>query len=805
MDKYIISTGRSRHDIRWKQKKVTWEQIVEKLRNTHYTAETVAEYAAAPKDRKGEIKDIGGFVGGPVEGGRRKKGSVKQRYLLTLDIDYAEGDIWEDIEMLYECASVIYSTHSHTPASPRYRLVMPLSRPVDRDEYEAVARKVASNIGIDQFDDSTYQSERLMYWPSTSKNGEYYFRESSGGPLDVDAELATYTDWRDASQWEVSSRQMDIVRRAMKKQGDPLEKPGLIGLFCRTYSIQDAIEIFLADVYAPVANMDDRYTYLQGSSAAGLVVYDNKFAYSHHGTDPCGGQLCNAFDLVRTHLYGMQDEEMRPDTPINRRPSYMEMEKMVRQDPGVKKMLGRETLIKASEDFSHVNPDDLDEQDWLEKMETKKDGGYYSSAKNILLILNNAPGLKNNIRRDLMSRAEVIVEDLPWRPLAKEDVASRFWSNIDDAQLLVHFELVYDITGKEKILNAKTKVAADNAYHPVIDYLNKLQWDGRPRVNNLFIDYLDATDDELTRQVTRKSIVAAVARVFEPGCKYDYITVLQGPEGIGKSTLLAKLGGEWFNDSITDLAGSKGIEQIQGFWIAELGELQGIKRNEVEATKAFVSRQVDTFRPAYGRVKETLPRQCVFFATTNESEFLKGDNGNRRFWIIPCGNNSTKDVWEIDDYERDQIWAEALELYKAGEQLYLDYKYECEMRVRQQDYNEGNNDARAGVIENFLETKLPTDWASYDTNQRIVYLADDDSIEKHGIKVRDKVCAAEILQEVLKERMDDTTKYKIREINNFLQKMPGWRKMAHPERFGHYGVQRGYERIKDDAEEESNQ
>ena len=214
--KVTISTGKSRKETRWKIKTVEWEKLVEKLRCTFRTAETVAEYKAAPKERKSEIKDVGGFVGGAVEGGRRIKGSVKKRSLITLDMDYAEPDVWDDI--MLDCAMVMYSTHSHTPETPRFRLVIPLNREVNVEEYEAIARKVAERIGIDQFDDSSYQAERLMYFPSTSKDGEYIFEYSEGDPLNADEVLATYRDWRDISQWAVSSRVEGVIHREMKKK-----------------------------------------------------------------------------------------------------------------------------------------------------------------------------------------------------------------------------------------------------------------------------------------------------------------------------------------------------------------------------------------------------------------------------------------------------------------------------------------------------------------------------------------------------------------------------------------------------------
>lgn len=149
----------------------------------------------------------------------------------------------------------------------------------------AVSRKVAEEIGIELFDDTTYEPSRLMYWPSTSSDGEFVFREITGDLLDPDAVLAKYTDWHNTAEWPVSKRQQTIVRRDMKKQADPLEKPGMVGAFCRAYSITEAIDTFLTDVYKHSA-MSGRYDYIPADSQAGVVIYEDRFAYSHHATDP---------------------------------------------------------------------------------------------------------------------------------------------------------------------------------------------------------------------------------------------------------------------------------------------------------------------------------------------------------------------------------------------------------------------------------------------------------------------------------------------------------------------------------------
>lgn len=345
----VLSIGTSRKDTDWKPGRMQWSDLLKRLSCPVRTAESAEEYAAMPVEQKGDIKDVGGFVGGFVRG-NRKNANVSKRQLLTLDADYGTMELWEAWTAMYTEAAAVYTTHSHTPKSPRLRLVLPLSREVDRDEYEAIARMVSSWIGIEAFDDTTYQPNRLMYWPSCPKDGEYIFDWQDGAWLDPDEVLAMYDDWHDMRQWPVSSRQKSQLRTGADKQGDPLTKPGVVGAFNRVYTISAAIDRFLPDSYAPAG--DGRYTYTAGHTVGGLVIYDNdSFAYSHHDTDPCSGQLCNAFDLVRIHLYGGQDAGCAEEN-MTKRPSFIAMQQLCGMDAKVLDELKSAHGGSPVEDFS---------------------------------------------------------------------------------------------------------------------------------------------------------------------------------------------------------------------------------------------------------------------------------------------------------------------------------------------------------------------------------------------------------------------------------------------------------------------
>jgi putative DNA primase/helicase len=360
-----IAVGNSRMDKKWKNKDISWEDFCARVKTTQRTTETVEEYRKLKRGQQDDIKDVGGFVGGHLKGGRRKKGNVLCRSLLTLDMDYGRPDIWEQISMLFDFKCCVYSTHKHTPENPRLRLIVPLAREISEEEYAAVGRMVAKEIGIDLFDDTTYEAHRLMYWPSTSSNGEFVYEEQDGELLDPDVYLSKYQNWRDTSTWPVSSRQSEVINRSLKEQADPLLKEGVVGTFCRAYSVREAIEKFLGAVYAP-STMEGRYDYIPADSSAGVIIYDDKFAYSHHATDPASGLLLNAFDLVRIHKFGSLDDKASTTTAPGKMPSFVAMCEFAIKDERVKAEFSKERQAQAEEEFS--------DEDWQTALELDKQG-----------------------------------------------------------------------------------------------------------------------------------------------------------------------------------------------------------------------------------------------------------------------------------------------------------------------------------------------------------------------------------------------------------------------------------------------
>ncbi|MDR3565553.1 MAG: virulence-associated E family protein [Negativicutes bacterium] len=786
-----VATGRSRFEKEWKNKQLRWSDLVGKLCQTTRTRETIAEYDAMAKPEQDNRKDVGAFVGGILKSGRRTAGTVAWRDTLTLDLDFATTDMWDEFCMYNDFAACVYSTHKHRPGRPRLRLVIPLLRAVNPDEYQAISRRVAFSIGIDQFDDTTYQPHRLMYWPSTSADGEFYFQLQDGSWLDPDMILSKYQNWQDQSQWPESSRTRNNRAKLAEKQGDPLEKPGVVGAFCRTYSIQEAIDTFLSDVYEPCA-MEGRYTYLPGSSAGGLVLYEDRFAFSHHGTDPIGGLLVNAFDLVRLHRFGALDEAVQSGTPINRMPSFTAMvEWAVNEDENVKMTIGQERLEGAQADFADTF--DAGDLGWLKKLKSSSKGAYLPVPENVLLILKNDPNLAGKFAMDDFAHKVILTDDLPWRGAA----LGQFWQDGDEAGLRNYISRVYGIIGKGVVMDAFNETLFGNTNHPVRDYLKSLVWDGEPRVETVFVDYMGAAGTTYVRTVTRKMLVAAVARVMNPGCKFDNMLVLVGKQGQGKSYLLKRLGRDWFSDSLTTVQGKEAYEQLQGTWILEMAELSAMKKAEIEAIKHFLSKQVDTFRVAYGRNVSTFPRQCVFFGSTNKTDFLRDASGNRRFWpVATMVQKPAKNLFkDLTDAEVDQVWAEAVVIYRAGETLFLEQDLAAEAATVQEDHMEESE--KFGQVQEFLQVKLPGDWAQRDINERRQYFVGDFGDSPDGSFERERVCALEIWVECFGGDPKNFDAYRSREIKDIMYRMQDWAPHDKKLRFGKaYGVQRCYLKTK---------
>lgn len=786
-----ISAAGSRDALLWPPVRTTWGDLVERLKTPQVGAESHTAYLRMTKGQQDALKDVGGFVGGTLKNNRRKIKAVTGRDLITLDMDTipsgGAAEVLFDVDML-GCAACIYSTRKHDPEHPRLRVILPLARTVTGEEYEPIARKVAETLGIAKCDPTCFRPNQMMYWPNISCDSEYVYEVYDQPMLDPDAILRTYTDWRNMAEWPKVPGQDEKTRSSADKAEDPEAKQGVVGAFCRCYDIRRAMDELIPGAYEPTDD-PDRFTYTGGSTSGGAIVYDGKWLYSHHATDPCSERLVNAWDMVRLHLFGEQDENAQENTPVNKLPSYKTMADMAMGLQDVRLRLAQER-VTAAEDFSagaDVN--------WLAELDLNKNGRCVLNAKNLQLIFHNDPNLAGKFGYNAFHFAVTAEGPLPWNDRAK---CPRDWSDADDASLRNYFDLRYGLVGAGRINDMFTQVAQEKPTDDVRDYLDRLQWDGKPRVDDLLIRYLKADDTPYVREVTRKTLIAAVKRTYEPGCKFDSVLTLIGAQGIAKSMFVDILGGQWYNDSIQSFNGKDAQELLRGSWLIEIPEVDRFSTKYDSAViKQFLTRRDDIFRESYGHRSGSHPRRCVFIATTNAAEFLLDTTGNRRWWIVQCratADDRGEDMASLRR-DRDQVWAEAKELWRIDDDLTLSPELRSvalEVQNRAQA-----EDAWLGMVREFLDEEVPADWARYSLDQRRAWWADEFGQKAAADKVlRQTICVPEIWCELMGRPRSELDRQKSQRIAVILRAAPGWEEVG-PRKSTAYGTQKTFRRIPD--------
>lgn len=794
----IISTGESRKSTNWKKESMLWSEFVDRLKIPSKSTETLEEYMKLPKAKQDDLKDVGGFVAGELKDGKRKNTNIVSRDVVTLDLDNIEAGKTQDVLKRLNSLGItyaVYSTRKHSEYRPRLRVLILTDRSMSSDEYEPVARKLGSYIGISMCDPTTFEVARLMFWPSCSSDSRYIYQFENKALVSVDGILKQYKDWSDYTEWPQVPGQEKIIVGQLKKQENPLDKKGVIGAFCKTYTIQEAVEKFLPDVYE-ATDMKDRLTYIAGSTANGAVIYDDIFLYSHHATDPAGQKLCNAFDLVRIHMFGDLDYETKEGTPVNKLPSFVEMNKFCRGISEVSTILNQERYSKAQDDFAEVSEDvdvlpseEVEEinLEWMSKLTENSNGNVEKSIANIVHVLENDPQLKGKLVLDEFANRGIVMGSLPWNKASSK----RYYEEVDDSSLRSYLEKVYKLSGEKKVSDALLIISHRNKINGVKAYLQSLKWDGVERLETLLVEYLGTEDNDYTRSIMKVSLSAAVARACEGAVKYDYMPIFTGKQGIGKSTFLSILGKEWFSDSLQHFEGKEAAEMIQGTWINELGELTGLSRSETNLVKQFLSKQDDIYREAYGRRTNRYPRRCIFFGTSNDWEFLKDKTGNRRFWPIEVGRyKATKSIWDDLPGEVDQIWAEAYNnYYTKGQRLMLEGKALVISEEMQEQHTEGST--KEGMIKDFLDKRVPSDWHKWDLGRRRMFWSGSAAKEGLDLVERDRVCVLEVYVECFSGDPKYIRKTDAIEINKILEGLPDWER-KNSMKTGAYGTQRGY-------------
>ena len=445
-------------------------------------------------------------------------------------------------------------------------------------------------------------------------------------------------------------------------------------------------------------------------------------------------------------------------------------------------------------DYQHNDLNDI--------LERSDSGKILATIGNFVNIITRDSQLSDLIADDKFSSKTIKTKIPPWG--SRSDIGKP-WTDKDDAHLRFYIAQNYGIRSPQILNDAIIIVASNNSFHPVRDYLNTLpEWDGVERAETVFVKSLGVEDSEYTRSITFHWLLAAVKRVIVAGCKFDYCLVLAGSQGIGKTTVLEKLGVQWFNNSIDSINGKDALEQLQGSWIVELGEMQATKKADNEAIKNFISRSTDKVRLPYAHRAQEFPRQCIFSATTNDPEPLKDKTGGRRFWMLKSNatNNTTSQRLDIlSDYYIDQVWAEVYQRYNeelaatGNVNLLPPPDILAEAARLQEEFTEGGEVKT--LIEDFLEKLIPPDdiWDQLTKWQRRNFIEGDIVIHLfktvEGSVKRNMVCAAEIAFELFGIEQLNKDKMTLRDIKTIMDNLDGWHKdSGRSIRMGPYGTQK---------------
>ena len=785
---FTVCEGDSRLSKRWENTNLTWGELVRRLSVPKRTKETLAEYMAMSRDEQSKRKDVGGIVCGSLKhditsnsemAGRKTKENIQWRSIVTLDIDDCPEGYNPIVVIADELPGVeafAHTTHKHSPEHPRWRVFIPLSEWMTPFYYEAIARKIGDIVGMDVLDKSTFQPNRLMYFPSASRDGEFLIDRVYGRPISPSKFFQEFPALKRESAWPRHPMEEPVQRRSVmtEREGEyneagkpvlPVEKDGVIGAFIKAYPIEDAIATFLPDVYIPVGL--GRYTYANGSSEGGLVIYDGMFAYSNHATDPAAnGHDNNAFDLVRIHKYGYLDGKAAKTTRNDRLPSYKAMCELCLKDKRVNHILASERAEQMKEDFDGIDTSKDEMIAWMEDLEKTKSGAPKDTNRNQDIIIMNDAVLRG-VRYDEFRRINTL--DDP----KKLHCSSRRVNDEALRNIATRYEERYNLKlSLTRVSDILAGTQSRRGYNPVHDFILQEQWDGTPRVDELLIRCLGADDTELNRAQTRAWMVGAVKRAFEPGCKFDYMLVLTGPQGIGKSTFLWALAnrGEFLNESLQlDMRGRDMIEQLNSGWIFEIAELGGLKSvKETDKVKAFISVTEDRMRKAYGHEVEFFPRHCALAASTNDTTFLS-DSDSRKFWVILVSGAGN---WEWVSWLEDnvgQIWAEAHTYYRQGQQSFLAADLEKKAREIQSEFNTVNDNEILGLIGAYLDYKLPVNWYLKSKKERENYIREYSNNQDVVLYQRNRICVAEI-----KTELPECKNYTAQFINKRILPNLGW-------------------------------
>lgn len=739
--KYCVNTSTSLGRVKNKKStlKCLKDMLIEPMLDT---STTFAQYMALDQDAKLAKKSAPGYwLAAHFREGRRKLGHQMFRSMIVLDLDYVKIKQLDYIRMgdaeINQYYWIMHTTRAHCPEKPRVRVIIPADRTMDATETNAITRLISLQLADDPDeaieipDLVSFRYNQAMFKPSISRGQEYWLQDNPAGViLDVDAFLADNPGWDDYTllPYQEAEKQRDVVD-PNRKMEHPHEKPGIIGAWCRTYDVEDAIAEFLSDTYVPgTSETETRYTYAFGTGSNGAVVYDDGlFLHSNHGSDPAEG-LHNSFDLVRLHKFGHLDDKAPASTGPGNMPSFKAMSEFARNDddvkadllsggitgddwdddgdetpPSPKKTAKKPAAELAIDELLGLDGDDDGESDggddtgfydypeeegeepkpekavkWQSRLVLDKQDKLEKSLHNCATIVRNhkkiAPCIALNDLDGgpyLRGTFKFPKADIIQQPVLNKTDGRRMTDN-DTAALMCAMAAPAKMGGyatqftRQDVEMALLQAAEKNRYNPFLDKINAVEWDGVPRLATFFRDWFGAEDNEYHSELGIVWFVAGVARQYEPGHRFDLVPILGGKQGGGKTGAIEALGMGYGGTLSGDFSNTqKMTESTKGKTVIEVPELKGMSKSEIEDVKGYFTATKDTIRLAYRRNEEDFYRRCVYMGTTNQSNYLR-DEENRRFCPVLTDTSRYNKI----DFPNflpaiPQFWAEAQHIYFA--------------------------------------------------------------------------------------------------------------------------------------------
>ena len=757
--KLAIATAPARRSKHWKQTEVEWDDVLAWTWNVSDKKEA-GNYLFGTLRPTTETHD-----GKTCTAIHRNNSAVVTRSALALDVDHPDPGFMDNLVLLSTFKFLAHTTYSSTTVEPRYRILVPLSREVTPDEYTHIARAFAQRWGADQFDASCFRPAQYMFRPGAAEPATFESWAGSGPALDAEDLLTDFLD-------DLSG--LDMPRPNNSKR-NPFEIEGVVGAFNRAY---EDLALLVENYDLPYEPDGDRWHLVGARSVAGMGKMADGLFYSHHSNDPAGGVACTAFDLVRLHRYSELDEGLSEKTPVNRRKSYTAM----LDDASVDARVVAEIV---GVDFAPDLSDDGDDGDaapdpnaWKVGLRLRpRTGEFLDCVQNWDLVAANDPVLQLLYFNDMTMSVETS-GDLPWRGRESGDA----FNSIDRQALMMYLEREYGyrppIGLVDVVVNTK---ALETWVNPVKDYLESLKWDGVPRVGECLPG---VRPTEYTRMVARKSLVAAVARMFEPGVKWDHTLVLYGGEGLGKTYWISRVF-RGYDSTLGKLTDKDTLLILHRSWVMLADEGHSLKKADVDVQKEFLTRTADVFRMPYDRETVAHKRRCVFWSTTNDEIFLRRQEGNRRFLIVHAEDKVNFDI--LTEEYIDQLWAEAVHLYREKELLYLEEEESKMSKLERERFTEEDN--LTGLIQEYLDTLVPDNWERMSPESRRQWMLESADGFSKGSKRQERTCSTQIWVELLGNPIGRRDRAGLLEITNTLKKMPEWTLLTGRHRVPNYGAQ----------------